>query len=169
MPYGTTSQNETNNDNTRIIRYRFVKGGHADATIPEGGPLACLIDELDARWAKTDRADSRRDRHTPLSAFPWAGPHFTDSTDIKNDYIAKDMVATALAGLSERQRFLVCAVVLDGYSFAELARAEGKNESAIRHAYNRAIKRARTILATDRPEPGTPLAYSAKQSDNDKE
>ena len=91
------------------------------------------------------------------------GMHFAADIDIERDFINKQAVATAFAGLSERQRFLIEAVVLDGYSFAEMARAENKDESAIRHAYNRAIKRARKILEADRPESTFGVAYRAKQ------
>ena len=160
---GKTSQNESNYGNTITFRWGFVTSEHAEVQIPADCLLAQAIAEMDEYWAKTDRANSRRDRHSLLSEFTWAGEHFTSTPDIEQEFIAKEAVATALAGLSDRQRFLIEAVVLDGYSFAELARAEGKDESAIRHAYNRAIKRARKILECDRPETGSPVAYSAKQ------
>ena len=156
------SQNKPNNDKTKKICYDFVDGEYAEVEIEAGGELAELIDELDAYWKKVDRADSRRDRHSSMSEFPWAGPRFTSPVDIEADYILKEQAAEALAGLSERQRFLICAVVLDGYSYAELARAEGKDESAIRRAYIRARNRARKILDADRPETGVQVAYSAR-------
>lgn len=156
------SQDKTNNDKTRKIRYDFVDGEHVEVEIEAGGELAELIDELDAYWKKVDRADSRRDRHSSLTEFPWAGPRFTSPVDIEAKYILKEQVSEALDRLSERQRFLLCAVELDGYSYAELARIEDKDESAIRHAYNRAIKRARKILESGRPETGAQVAYSAR-------
>lgn len=148
------SQDKTNNDKTRKIRYDFVDGEHVEVEIEAGGELAERIDELDAYWKKVDRADSRRDRHSSLTEFPWAGPRFTSPVDIEAKYILKEQVTEALDRLSERQRFLICAVVLDGYSYAELARIEGKDESAIRRAYKRAVRRARKIRDADRPESG---------------
>lgn len=148
------SNNKPNNDKTKKLCYEFVDGEHVEVEIEAGGELAELIDELDAYWKKTDRANSRRDRHSSLTEFPWAGPRFTSPVDIEADYILKEQVAEALAGLSERQRFLVCAVELDGYSYAELARIEDKDESAIRRAYNRAIRRARKIRDAGRPDSG---------------
>lgn len=165
---GKTSQNQQNNDNTITLRWDFVTSEHTEVQIPEGNPLAQAIAEMDEYWEKTDRANSRRDRHSQLSEFTWAGEHFTAGTCIEDEYLNKEAVATALAGLSDRQRFLISAVVLDGYSFAELARAEGKDESGIRHAYNRAIKRARKILEADRPESSSGVAYSAKQQQTEK-
>ncbi|ETJ97874.1 RNA polymerase sigma factor [Propionimicrobium sp. BV2F7] len=156
------SQNKPNNDKTKKLCYEFVDGEHVEVEIEAGSQLAELIDELDAYWKRIDRANSRRDRHSSLSEFPWAGPRFTSPVDIEAEYILKEQVSEALDRLSERQRFLLCAVELDGYSFAELARAEGKDESAIRHAYNRAIKRARKILEPGRPETGAQVAYSAR-------
>lgn len=94
--------------------------------------------------------------------------HFAADVDIERYLLNKQAVATAFAGLSERQRFLIEAVILDGYSFAEIARAENKDESAIRHAYNRAIRRARKILEADRPESSFGVAYRAKQQNRTK-
>lgn len=149
------SNNKPNNDKTKKLYYDFVDGEYVEVEIPAGNEdLAELIDELDAYWKTTDRANSRRDRHSSLTEFPWAGPHFTSPVDIEADYILKEQVSEALDRLSERQRFLICAVALDGYSYAELARIEDKDESAIRHAYNRAIKRARKILESGRPDSG---------------
>lgn len=96
------------------------------------------------------------------------GMHFAADIDIERNVINKEAVATAFAGLSERQRFLIEAVVLDGYSFVEIARAENKDESAIRHAYNRAIKRARKVLEADRPESTCGVAYRARQQQTEK-
>lgn len=157
--------NTPSNKEQVTIFYTSVKKNFetVKVTVDADSDLGKELVQMDEQWARTDRADSRRDRHSQLSEFTWAGPHFTASTDIEQEFINKEAVATALAGLSDRQRFLISAVVLDGYSFAELACAEGKDESAIRHAYNRAINRARKILEADRPETGAPVAYSAKQ------
>lgn len=138
--------------NYTTFSFDYVTDEHIEVQLPSDSPIARALLEHDVRWKKTNRADTRRDRHSSPSEFPVEGMHFAADVDIERDFIAKQAVATAFAGLSERQRFLIEAVVLDGYSFAELARAEHKDESAIRHAYNRAIKRARKILEADRPE-----------------
>lgn len=146
------------------FRFDYVTDEHIEVRLPTDSPIAQALLEHDARWKKTNRADTRRDRHSSPSEFPKEGMHFAADIDIERDFLNKQAVATAFAGLSERQRFLIEAVVLDGYSFAELGRIAGKDESAIRHAYNRAIKRARKILEADRPESISPMAYRAKQN-----
>lgn len=152
-----------NNQNHVTFSFDFVTDEHIEVQLPSDSPITQALLEHDARWKKINRADTRRDRHSSPSEFPVEGMHFAADIDIERDLINKQAVATAFAGLSERQRFLIEAVVLDGYSFAEMARAEHKDESAIRHAYNRAIKRARKILETDRPELHSAVAYKARQ------
>lgn len=152
-----------NNQNHVTFSFDYVTDERIEVQLPTDSPITQALLEHDARWKKTNRADTRRDRHSSPSEFPKEGMHFAADIDIERDLINKQAVATAFAGLSERQRFLIEAVVLDGYSFAEIARAEHKDESAIRHAYNRAIKRARKILEADRPESSFGVAYRAKQ------
>ena len=152
-----------NNQNHVTFSFDLVTDEHIEVQVPTGSPITQALLEHDARWKKTNRADTRRDRHSSPSEFPKEGMHFAADIDIERDFINKQAVATAFAGLSERQRFLIEAVVLDGYSFVEIARAEHKDESAIRHAYNRAIKRARKILEIDRPELHSAVAYRARQ------
>lgn len=149
--------------NYTTFSFDFVTDERIEVQLLSDSPIAQALLEHDARWKKTNRADTRRDRHSSPSEFPKQGMHFAADIDIERDFINKQAVATAFAGLSERQRFLIEAVVLDGYSFAEMARAEHKDESAIRHAYNRAIRRARKILEADRPESSFGVAYRAKQ------
>lgn len=152
-----------NNQNHVTFSFDFVTDERIEVQLPSDSPITQALLEHDARWKKTNRADTRRDRHSSPSEFPKEGMHFAADIDIERDFLNKQEVATAFAGLSERQRFLIEAVVLDGYSFVEIARAEHKDESAIRHAYNRAIKRARKILEADRPELHSAVAYRAKQ------
>ena len=152
-----------NNQNHVTFSFDFVTDEHIEVQLPTDSPITQALLEDDARWKKTNRADTRRDRHSSPSEFPKEGMHFAADIDIERDFLIKQEVATAFAGLSERQRFLIEAVVLDGYSFVEIARAEHKDESAIRHAYNRAIKRARKILEADRPELHSAVAYRARQ------
>lgn len=149
--------------NYTIFRFDFVTDERIEVQLPTDSPITQALLEHDARWKRTNRADTRRDRHSSPSEFPVEGMHFAADVDIERNVINKEAVATAFAGLSERQRFLIEAVVLDGYSFAEIARAEHKDESAIRHAYNRAIRRARKILEADRPESTFGVAYRARQ------
>jgi len=87
-----------------------------------------------------DRAETRR--HTSLSQFVYEDVRFFDSgTDIGRSVTESDAVNRALAKLSDRQRYLITMIYIEGWSFAELARAEGRDESTIRKATNAAVEK----------------------------
>ena len=94
-----------------------------------------------------DRANSRRDRHTLLSTFTWEDARFFDTgIDPANDLAEADRIRDALSRLTERQRYLIFKCFVEGWSYTDLAALEGKDESAIRHAVNRAKKKLKRIL-----------------------
>ncbi len=88
---------------------------------------------------KNDRKNSRPDRHTLLSTFIYEDArYFSDSTDLLADLIESDAINHAMSRLNKRQQYLICKCFLEGWSYTDLAALEGKDESAIRHAVNRA-------------------------------
>ena len=87
-----------------------------------------------------DRAETRR--HTSLSQFVYEDAQFFDSgVNIGRSVTESDAVNRALAKLSDRQRHLITMIYIEGWSFAELARAEGRDESTIRKATNVAVEK----------------------------
>jgi len=89
---------------------------------------------------KNDRAETRR--HTQVSTFEYENARFFDSgIDISRSIVESDAVNRALAKLSDRQRHLITMIYIEGWSFAELARAEGRDESTIRKATNVAVEK----------------------------
>jgi len=89
---------------------------------------------------KNDRAETRR--HTQLSTFEYEDARFFDSgIDISHSLAESDAVKRAMAKLSERQRHLITMIYIEGWSFSELARVEGRDESTIRKATNVAIEK----------------------------
>jgi len=91
---------------------------------------------------KNDRKNSRRDRHTQLSTFEYEDiRYFSDGTDLFADLIESEFIGHAMSCLNERQQFLIRMCLLEGWSYTDLAAAEGKDESAIRHAVDRAKKK----------------------------
>ena len=89
-----------------------------------------------------DRANSRPDRHTPLSTFTWESAEFFDAgIDLHHDLAEAERIRKALSELTERQRYLIFKRFLEGWSYTDLAMLEGKDESAIRKAVKRALKR----------------------------
>jgi len=96
---------------------------------------------------KNDRRNSRPDRHSQLSTFEYEDARFfSDSTDILAGVIDSEAVGRAMSCLSERQQYLIRKCILEGWSYTALAAREGKDESAIRHAADRAKKKLKKFL-----------------------
>jgi len=94
---------------------------------------------------KNERRETRR--HTSLESFTYEDKRFfDDGTDLLADIIASETVSRAMTYLTERQQYLIRRCFLEGWSYTELAALEGKDESAIRHAVNRAKDKLRKFL-----------------------
>ena len=66
---------------------------------------------------------------------------------LKNaDLIASETVSRAMSHLTERQQYLIRKTCLEGWKYTELAALEGVDESAIRHAVNRAKNKLKKML-----------------------
>ena len=86
---------------------------------------------------KNDRRETRR--HTLLSQFVYEDVRFFDSgIDLCDDFAMSDAVARAMDKLSERQRYLLTKVYIEGWRYTELAAQEGRDESTIRKATEKA-------------------------------
>ena len=91
---------------------------------------------------KSDRRNIRPDRHTSLETFVFEDQRFFASTsDPMREAVEDCEVDRLLSCLSSRQRELVRRCVIEGWSYTEVAAQEGKDESAIRHAVKRALKK----------------------------
>jgi len=94
-----------------------------------------------------NRRNSRPDRHTQLSTFTYEDARFfSNGTDLLAELISSETISLAMSQLNERQQYLIRKCFLEGWSYADLAALEGKDESAIRHAINRAKKKLRNFL-----------------------
>ena len=104
------------------------------------------LESIDAE-NKNDRKNSRPDRHSQLSTFSYEDArYFSDGTDLLADLIESEAVGNAMACLSERQQYLIRKCFMEGWSYTDLAALEGKDESAVRHAVDRAKKKLREVL-----------------------
>ena len=104
------------------------------------------LESIDAE-KKNDRKNARPDRHTQLSTFDYEDVrYFSDGTDLLADLIESEAISDAMFCLNERQQYLVRKCLLEGWSYTKLAAAEGKDESAIRHAVERAKNKLRKFL-----------------------
>lgn len=95
-----------------------------------------------------DRRNSRTDRHTRLSTFTYEDARFfSDGTDLPAELMSSETIGHAMSQLNERQQYLIRKCFLEGWSYTGLAALEGKDESAIRHAVNRAKDKLKKALS----------------------
>lgn len=71
---------------------------------------------------------------------------FNHESHSEMQLIKEEGVAQIMSCLSERQQYLIQKCFLEGWSCTDLAALEGKDESAIRHAVDRAKKKLRKFL-----------------------
>ena len=99
---------------------------------------------------RNERRETRR--HTPLSQFQYEDKDYFDSgIDLLKNIIESDTFTQMFAALSERQRYLINKVVIEGWSYTELAAREGKHESTIRKATEKAKNKLMKNLQIDYP------------------
>jgi RNA polymerase sigma-70 factor (ECF subfamily) len=95
---------------------------------------------------RNERRETRR--HTSLESFTYEDKRFfDDGTDLLADLIASETVSRAMSHLTERQQYLIRKTCLEGWKYTELAALEGVDESAIRHAVNRAKDKLKKYLS----------------------
>lgn len=96
---------------------------------------------------KNNRKNSRPDRHSQLSTFEYEDIRFfSDGTDVLAVLIESEVISHAMSCLNKRQQYLIRKCLLEGWSYTDIAAAEGKDESTIRHAVDRAKKKLRKFL-----------------------
>ena len=128
-----------------LINYKNADGKIIELEVAEEiGTF--YLESIDAE-KKNDRRNSRSDRHSQLSTFSYEDArYFSDGTDLLADLIESEAVGNAMACLSERQQYLIRKCFMEGWSYTDLAALEGKDESAVRHAVDRAKKKLREVL-----------------------
>ena len=128
-----------------IINYKDAAGKNIELEVSdEIGTF--YLGSIDAE-KKNDRRNSRPDRHSQLSTFEYEDArYFSDSTDLLGDLIDSEVISQTMSHLSERQQYLIRKCFLEGWSYSDLAKLEGKDESAIRHAIERAKKKLKKFM-----------------------
>lgn len=140
------------------IKYEFLDGTSTHVEI--SGELEELHVELELERKSSDRRHFRRERYLSYDEYQHyifrdadgKGVHienavdkplfcFSTETIEERNAAVTDRVDQLMSCLSDRQRYLVCRCILDGDSYTQVAREEGKDESAIRKAVNRALKK----------------------------
>ena len=111
-----------------LINYRDADGRVIELEVTEEVGQFYLT-SLDQE-RKNERRETRR--HTLLSTFTYEDKDYFDSgVDICQELALSDAMKRTLDQLTARERYLIDAVHLEGRSFTEIARAEGKAPSTI--------------------------------------
>ncbi len=127
------------------INYRDADGKILELEVSE--EVGTFYLESTEAEKKNDRKNSRPDRHSQLSTFEYEDiQFFSDGTDLLADLIESEVISHAMSCLNERQQYLIRKCLLEGWTYTDLAAAEDKDESAIRHAVDRAKKKLRKFL-----------------------
>ena len=105
------------------------------------------LESIDAE-KKNNRRNSRPDRHSQLTTFIYEDARFfSDGTDLLADLIDSEAVGHVMLLLTDRQQYLIRKCFIEGWSYSDLAALEGVDESAIRHAVNRAKNRLKKVIS----------------------
>ena len=118
-----------------IINYKDANGRIIELEVTQevgNFYLTSLDDEK-----KNERRETRR--HTSLSKFAYENMRvFNGGIDVCEEAALSEMVSRALDKLSDRQRYLFTKVFIEGWRYTEIAATEGRNESTIRKATEKA-------------------------------
>ena len=129
-----------------LITYKFADGQSIDLDVTEEVGTFYLS-SVKAEKANTRRA-TRPDRHASLESFVYEDARFFDTgVDLLQDFIESETINQAMAHLTKRQQYLIKKCSIEGWSYTDLAKLEGKNEAAIRHAVNRAKEKLKKMLS----------------------
>ena len=126
------------------IEYKFVTGAVEVEVSNEWGTL--LVD-MDHQEYNNDHKETRR--HCSLDAFNLDDALFPSDVDVLRDILkAEDAerLHRAIAKLEPRQQKLIRQVFFEGRGYTDIARSEGLDESAVRHATTRSVKKLKKFL-----------------------
>lgn len=146
-----------------LINYKNADGKFIELEVSD--EVGAFYLESTEEEKKNDQKNSRRDRHTSLQKVegflfqdadgytvlvynkPEQPKHsFNHETQFELQFTDDEYIDNLLACLSERQQYLIRKCFLEGWTYTDLAKLEGKDESAIRHAVERAKKKLRKFL-----------------------
>ncbi len=122
------------------IEYKDADGRVLELEVSDEIGQFCLSSEEE--WDRNERRNTRPDRHTSLETFVYEDRRFFASpSDPMREAVESSEVDRLLSCLSDRQKDLVRRCVIEGWTYTEIAAQEGKDESAVRHAVKRALKK----------------------------
>ena len=126
------------------IKYEFVTGAVEVEVTDDWGTI--LVD-LDRQEYNINHKETRR--HCSLDAYNLDDALFPSDVDVLRDILKAEndkRLHNAIAKLEPRQQKLIRQVFFEGRGYTDIARAEGLDESAVRHATTRALKKLKKFL-----------------------
>lgn len=106
-----------------------------------------ILVDLDRQEYNINHKETRR--HCSLDAYNLDNTLLPSDVDVLRDILEaedKERLYSAIAKLEQRQQKLIRQVFFEGHSYTDIARAEGIDESAVRHATTRAMKKMKKFL-----------------------
>jgi RNA polymerase sigma-70 factor (ECF subfamily) len=116
----------------------FLRIHRARAEFDPARPFAPWLFQIAHRLLVDDLRRAHRARETPV-----AGEWRCESPSSEERLGDRELLARALAGLSDEERHIVVSAKVDGVGYSELAAQLGKSADAVRKAASRALQRLR--------------------------
>ena len=124
------------------IKYEFVNGDVSEVDVELPKEIADFYCQSIEQERSSNRRNSRTDRHMSLESLDYEDSKYFTASDGLPEIALSDLeVEHMLSCLNDNQRSLVQKCVLGGMPYSEMARQQNKDESAIRHAVKRALKK----------------------------
>ncbi len=129
------------------IKYEFVNGDISEVEVETSKEIERFYIQSIKEEKSNNWCNSRRDRHTSLYDFNYEDEkYFSAEYGLPEDIIGDLEVERLMSCLNDNQKFLVQKCVVEGRSYAELARLQNKNESTIRGSVKDALKKIKKIF-----------------------
>lgn len=127
------------------IRYEFVTGEVLRIEVEDA--LGEVLLNLDRQEKNNDRRETRR--HMSLDGMDFEGEMFQSEADTLGEAMGRvdtERLMEALDMLSASQKELLLKVYFKGMRPADIARAEGVSEAAVRNRLQKIYKKLKKIL-----------------------
>ena len=126
------------------IRYVFC---NEEVEIEVSEEWGAIILDMDREERNNNQTESRR--HCSLDALDQDGNNIPSAQDLEADYLKREEcegLHAAIKQLSPRQQGLIRQVYFERRKYSDIATQEGKDESSIRHATERAAKKIKKLM-----------------------
>lgn len=128
------------------IKYEFVTGEVLEIEVEDA--MGEVLLEFDRKEKNNDRRETRR--HMSLDGMDFEGDTFRAEADTLREAMGRvdtERLMEALDMLSATQKGLLLKVYFKGMRIADIARAEGVSEAAVRNRLQKIYRKLKKILS----------------------